>query len=136
MNEKINTKHDAATAILKGKMADFFDDELNIGLINLCTSDGFSIHSLSRSDYAVEADKVAAIASTLCSISDVSAEQISKGGFNIATVESINGAILFLKTQFLDLQSVLCVATSGKMSLGEARYYCQRMANEIEAIEA
>ncbi len=136
MNEKVKDEQAAAKAILFEKMQGFFDDELNIVLVNLCTSDGFSIHSLSRSNDGVEADKVAAIASTLCSISNASAEQISKGMFNIATVESANGAILFLRTQFLEVQSVLCVATSAKMSLGEARFHCQRLASEVKAIEA
>ena len=123
-----------AESILHQKIHDFFDKELEVITINLCTTDGFSTYSLSRSNNDIEEDKVAAIASTLCSISNTSAEQISNGSFNLATVESENGSILFLRTQFIELQSVLCVATSKKISLGEARFHCQRLASEIENI--
>lgn len=131
-----NTTDTDATQVelaLKEKMQALFDTEFDITLLNLCTADGFSIHALSRGN-DIESDKVAAIASTLCSISNASAEQISKGRFNIATVESMNGLLLFLRTQFQDRQSVLCVATNSKMSLGNARFHSQRLVNEIEEI--
>ena len=129
-----NDNQTKAKSILHQKMQEFFDKQIEVEIVNLCTSDGFNIYSLSRNNDDIEEDKVAAIASTLCSISNTSAEQISKGAFSVATVESENGTILFLRTKFIDIQSVLCVATSAKMSLGEARFHCQRLVNEITSI--
>ena len=78
----------------------FFESSLDVQLVPTSTSDGFDLYSVSRMRETLEADKVAAIASILCSISNASAEQISNDIFNIATVESEKGNILFYGHNF------------------------------------
>jgi len=118
---------------IEEKMQILFDEKFDISLLSLSSADGFDIHTLSR-NVDIEYDKVSAIASTLCSVSDASAKQIFQEDFNITTVEMNNGLLLFLKVKLQDSYNVLCLAANNKLSLGEARFYAQQLVKEIESI--
>jgi predicted regulator of Ras-like GTPase activity (Roadblock/LC7/MglB family) len=135
MTVNINNLQEEQKIPLNTLVGSFFNDSLEIQLISVCTSDGFDLHFSSRKKETLEADKIAAIASTLCSISNASAEQISNGRFNIATVESEKGNILFLRTQFLGFECVLCVEGSENMTLGALRFVSQRLAEKIQLLK-
>lgn len=126
---------DKQKASLHALAMSFFNKTGAIKLISVCTSDGFDLFYASRKARQIEGDKIAAISSTLCSISSASAEKISSGKFKIATIESDIGNILFLRTEFAGLDCALCIEGSTNMSLGTLRFISQRLAKEIEELE-
>lgn len=106
-----------------------------IFLVSLCTADGFNIKSIASESLAVEADKVSAIASTICSLSDSAASQIMQIGSQTTTIETSNGNILFLSAKLLGKDCVLTLAAKSSMQLANARFAVMRLAQGIAAIE-
>ncbi len=103
-------------------------------LVSLCTTDGFSIKSFASRELNAEADKLAAMSSTIAALSDSSATQVMRDQFNITIVETGSGNLLFVRTSYLDLPCVLTIATSDKMALATARYKTKRLAEEISTL--
>lgn len=122
-------------AALEALVTSFFNKTGAIKLISVCTSDGFDLFYASRKARKIEGDKIAAVSSTLCSISSASADKISSGKFKIATIESDIGNILFLRTKVGDIDCALCVEGSINISLGTLRFISQRLAKEIEELK-
>ena len=103
-------------------------------LVSLCTSDGFSIKSFASKGLNAEADKLAAMSSTISALSDSSAKQLLRDQFDITIVETASGNMLFVRTSYLELPCVLTVAAAAKMSLATARYKTKLLAQVISAI--
>lgn len=112
----------------------FFDDNFNIELVNICTTDGFNIYSIAKDTLDAEEDKIAAVSSTLCSLSYSCAEQMINGCFQATIIETETGNILIVSLRYLSFSCSLAVATNAKMSLGEARFLVNRLAKSISEI--
>lgn len=107
-----------------------------IALVTLCTSDGFAISCFSVNELSNQADKFAAMSSTLSALSDSSASQMKQGQCDITIVEATSGNMLFVKTDYLSKPCVLTLVAQNKMTLAEARYKTKRLASQIAAITA
>ena len=107
-------------------------DNPEIILVSLCTTDGFNIRSFSNSELAIEADKIAAISSTICALSGSVAKQLSQEKFNTTIIETHSDNILFVGTEYLGAKCVLTVAAKPKMSLATARFCTRRLADAIK----
>lgn len=105
-----------------------------IALVTLCTTDGFPISCFSINSLSNQADKFAAMSSTLSALSDSSASQMKQGQCDITIVEATSGNMLLVKTDYLGKPCVLTVVAQNKMTLAEARYKTKRLASEISAI--
>lgn len=105
-------------------------------VISLCTSDGFSIKSFASKELNAEADKLAAMSSTISALSDSTAKQIIRDKFDITIVETKSGNILFVRTTYLGLPCVLTLAANAKLALATARYKTKRLAQDISGITA
>jgi predicted regulator of Ras-like GTPase activity (Roadblock/LC7/MglB family) len=116
-------------------LEDCFNNNIGVALLSISTMDGFNIHTLSRQESVIESDKLAAISSALCSLSDASAEQIVNQNFILATVETGEGKILFLKARYLAFSCVVCMASTVAMSLAEARFLARRLADAIKDLQ-
>jgi predicted regulator of Ras-like GTPase activity (Roadblock/LC7/MglB family) len=116
------------------KIAEVFCKNHEIMMINLSTTDGFHLEHYTNELVDIEADKIAAIASTLCALSSSSATQIMKQEFNITTIENDTGNILFVSTKYLDLQCVLTLAAKSEMLLAQARFFTLNLAKIISNI--
>lgn len=103
-------------------------------LVSLCTTDGFPISCFSISELSNQADKFAAMSSTLSALSDSSASQMQQGKCNITIVEATSGNMLFVKTDYIGKPCVLTVVAQDKMALAEARYKTKKLMAEIAAI--
>jgi len=110
------------------------DDNREVFLVNLCTSDGFSIKSFASKALSGESDKIAAMSSTISALSDSSAKQVLQDQFETTIVETKSGNILFVRTSYLDLPCVLTVAARTKMTLATARYKTNRLAQLVADI--
>ena len=112
------------------------EENREISLISLCTTDGFSIKSFATRELSAEADKLAAMSSTISALSESAAQQVLKGEFNVTIVESGEGNMLFVRTTYLGLPCVVTVAARVSLSLAKARFATKRMAEVIQKIEA
>ncbi len=128
-----NEKSSAKLALLS-HIKTLCDANREIILVSLCTTDGFPISCFSVSELSNQADKFAAMSSTLSSLSDSSAKQMKQGQCNIAIVEATSGNILFVKTDYIGKPCVLTVVAHNKMALAEARYKTKKLIGEISAI--
>lgn len=115
-------------------MKKLFEDNSEITLVSLCTTDGFPINHVSTNELSEQADKLAAISSTLSALSGSSAIQMQQGQCDITIIEATFGNILCVKTSYLETQCVLTVVANIKMSLAEARYKTKKMSQEIAEI--
>ena len=113
---------------------DLCENNTDVLLVSLATTDGFSIKSLISKGLDAEADKLAAMSSTISSLSDSSAKQIFNDEFAIAIVETMSGNMLFVRTSYLDLPCVLTIAARSGMPLGTARFKTKNLAQDISNI--
>ena len=128
-DEKIVVKPELSEAI-----TDLCQSNSDITLISLCTSDGFSIKSVTAGGIDTEADKLAAMSSTIGALSGSSAKQILNDEFSIAIVEAASGNMLFVSTSYLGAACVLTLAAKSKMALATARYKTRELAALISKI--
>ena len=128
-DEKIVVKPELNEAI-----TDLCQSNSDINLISLCTSDGFSIKSVTAGGIDTEADKLAAMSSTIGALSGSSAKQILNDEFSIAIVEAASGNMLFVSTSYLGTACVLTLAAKSKMALATARYKTRELAAVISKI--
>ena len=128
-----NEKSPAKIALL-ACIKSLCDANREIILVSLCTSDGFPISCFSINELSNQADKFAAMSSTLSALSDSSASQMKQGKCNITIVEASAGNMLFVKTDYIGKPCVLTVVAQDKMALAEARYNTKKLIGEISAI--
>ena len=98
------------------------DGDRDILLVSLSTTDGFSIKTFASKTLNAEADKLAAMSSTISSLSDAAAKQVLMNQFDITIVETGSGNMLFVRTNYLELPCVLTIAAKSAMPLATARY--------------
>ena len=109
-------------------------DNSDIVLVSLCTTDGFSIMSYAAKSLSAEADKLAAMSSTISALSDSAAAQILDDDFDITIIETNNGNMLFVSTRYLGSPCVLTLAAKSSTALATARYKTKGLAKAIESI--
>ena len=105
-------------------------------IVSLCTSDGFSIKSFASKGLNMEADKLAAMSSTISALSDSTAKQLLQSQFEIASIEAESGTMLLVRTRYLGVSCVLTVAANTKMALATARYKTKMLSEKIASIDA
>ena len=120
------------TAKLLSVIQEFFERKVDIKFVGLCTVDGFDVCHLSRTD--VLPDKVAAIASSLFTLSDSAAENILHKSIQVSIVETLNGNILFIRTRLLGNDGLLAVAADDELSLAEVRYHSIQLKEKLESL--
>lgn len=112
----------------------FYTNDREVVVVSLCTTDGFPIKYFSMDELSAEADKLAAMSSTISALSDSSARQMNQGQCDITIIEAVLGHMLFVKTVYLGTPCVLTVVASTKMSLATARYKTKNLAQAFANI--
>ncbi|MFQ3244368.1 MAG: putative regulator of Ras-like GTPase activity (Roadblock/LC7/MglB family) [Arenicella sp.] len=128
-----NNKIEVKPELLEG-IKDLCENNREVFLVSLCTTDGFSIKSFASKKLSAESDKLAAMSSTIAALSDSAAKQILKDQFNIAIVETNSGNMLLVRSEYLGLPCVLTVAARTSMLLATARYKTKKLAESINNI--
>jgi predicted regulator of Ras-like GTPase activity (Roadblock/LC7/MglB family) len=128
-----NNKIEVKAELLEG-IKDLCENNRDVFLVSLCTTDGFSIKSFASKVLSAESDKLAAMSSTIAALSDSSAKQILKDQFNITIVESNSGNMLLVRSEYLGFPCVLTVAAKTSMTLATARYKTRKLAEIINNI--
>lgn len=128
-----NTKIPVKSELLES-IKELCESDRDMLLVSLSTTDGFSIKTFASKALNAEADKLAAMSSTISSLSDAAAKQVLKNQFDITIVETNSGNMLFVRTDYLGLPCVLTIAARGSMSLATARYKTKNLAQSISKI--
>lgn len=128
-NGKVNIKPQLSQFI-----TEFCEDNKEVVLVSLCTTDGFPIKYFSTDALSAEADKLSAMSSTISALSDSSASQMNQGQCDITIIEAVYGNILFVKATYLGQVCVLTVVANIKMSLAAARYKTKKLAQAFADI--
>ena len=105
-----------------------FKDLLTIALT---TTDGFPIYSDVKSGSQKEDEKVAAISSSLISLSNAAARQLLDTNLKSTTIETDKGNIFLSNTMYDNKKCVLCVITGTNENIGHARYFTQLIADHL-----
>jgi len=105
----------------------FFD----LKVFSLTTADGFPIHCEVRQDNEVETERIAAVSSSLISLSNAAARQMIGKPLESTTIETTDGNMFLCNTTFKEKKCVLCIVTGKKENIGHARYFTQRIAQII-----
>lgn len=111
----------------------YFDENSDIEIINLCSSDGFPIYSLFKKNILIEEYKLSAISSTLCSLSNSASKDISDQQLIVCSIETELKNILFFRVSIFNQDYVLTIMTCEGVSLGESHYKANKLANLLTA---
>ena len=112
----------------------FFEQQDEIILLNVCTSDGFNLYSKTIDENFIEEDKISAIASSLGSLANSSSKLITGHDAIVTTIESDGGHVVFQRSTLKDQPIVVAIATNPKLSLAHVRFFLKKVADTIENI--
>lgn len=103
----------------------------DLRILSLTTADGLTIHCEVRQGEEVESEKIAAVASSLISLSNAAARQMIGKPLESTTIETTGGNIFLCNTTFEEKKCVLCIVTGQKENIGHVRYFTQQIAQLI-----
>ena len=103
----------------------------DLKILSLTTADGFSVYCHVNSRLQVEDEKVAAVSSSLISLSNAAAQQMMGHALESTTIETGSSNMFLCNTQYNDKKCVLCIVTGAKENIGHARYFTQQIAKLI-----
>jgi len=88
---------------------DFFSKYLDIFAVTVCTSDGFDLYSVIESSIQktrlLEADKISAMSSTMCSLSAAASNHILESNLRNTTIEAEDGSNVIHRSKLIKLIS-------------------------------
>ncbi len=109
----------------------FVDKHFEMLVTSACTEDGFVIAHRNGKKLTLEEDKVAALSSTLLSLSEAAVRIINSGKLRVTVMESDKSNLVVVKTHCRDLPVVLTVASDAALSIGQVLFLTNRLAGEI-----
>lgn len=109
-------------------------NNVQLDLINLATSDGFSIHSYASEFSHFDSGKMAAAASTLYSVGDAVAHQILSKEFKMTFIETEGGNVAFIALRLQGKDFVLTMSGNKTINMGTLRLLINRLAGEIRKL--
>lgn len=112
----------------------FADEHFEIMMASACTEDGFVIAHHNGRALELEDDKVAALSSTLLSLSEAAAYTIDSGRLRVTLMEAQKANLVVVKAQCRDLTVVLTVAAEASLAIGQLLFLANRLADRIGKI--
>jgi predicted regulator of Ras-like GTPase activity (Roadblock/LC7/MglB family) len=103
--------------------------------INLSTVDGFTIINQTNDGYAIDGEKLSAVASSLQSLSQAATQQLMKSELNNTIIESAAGNFILLSTTYLAKKAVLCFISGTSLNVAKSRYFAVQLAQLIANIK-
>lgn len=101
---------------------------------NLSTEDGFVLAHVIGAKSSVEADKVSALASTLFSLAESSAEDASADALRVLIMESEKSACVVVRSSVRKAPVVLTMAMDNTTSVGQILYYANQTAKALASM--
>lgn len=120
---------------LKEIVKNCLSQDSGIQIVNISTEDGFVIAHGSKQDNEqnIEKDKVAAMASSLSSISNSSIKMLSNSEYNILTIEAEKINLVLIRAKYEDKNCVISLGTHPNISLARARFMVKTFGEEVSA---
>lgn len=104
----------------------------DLKMMALTTVDGFPLYSHVISGASVaEESKIAAVTSSLASLSDAAARQLIGSELQGTVIEMNSGYMILVNTKYDGKKCVLCVASGDRQNLGNVRYFTHKLAEYI-----
>lgn len=117
------------------KLTQFFEKVqskfADLKILSLTTADGFPIYCHVNNRFHVEDEKVAAVSSSLISLSNAAAQQMMGQALQSTTIETGTSNMFLCNTHYNEKKCVLCIVTGAKENIGHARYFTQQIAQLI-----
>ena len=129
----INFTH--ATSVSKVLVDKFIGENTDVIVTSICTEDGFSIYQGNSNQCDLESDKMAAIVSSLTSISEASIKGIKSGEFNMVLIDSKETNLLIKKTNLTGHEVILSIGISTKISIGKSIFLIERLSRELSKLK-
>jgi len=104
----------------------------DIKVINLTTLDGFPIYTHYAEETDIGDDRLSAAASSLSALSVAASKQLIGSDFESTTIESKDGCMLLVQTEYKNDNCVLCFVTGKTHMLGQVRYFAIKLAKYIQ----
>ena len=123
-----------STKELAKLISEFYNSTSGLILVALSTPDGFPIQQASDSFEGVP-DKIAAMTSTLSSVSNAIAEEIIAAPFTLSWIETDDGDCVCVYTKYQKQNAVLTVAAKRNVTLGVLRVRIKRLAEKIALLK-
>ena len=111
-----------------------FQSKHGLMLINLSTVDGFLIKQINQTGQGAEGDKIAAISSSICSMSQSASRELFGSDSGITNIESEDGKIIFQHVSLGQKEGVITLCCNKEVSLAEGRFAARRLKDGIEAM--
>ena len=108
------------------------ENSSDILLINVSTEDGFTLSQLSVIE--IEQDKVAAMTSSLSSMSNAACKMLGASDYTISMLESKELNLFFLKSTYQNKPCVISACAKSKLTLGQARFALRQLNDSIKEI--
>ncbi len=117
---------------LDGLFEEYLERNQNILFISIATSDGFNVGCSKRTrELFAEADKLAAISSSLMAISNSSSKVICQLDCDSVTIESDGCNTLLSKLNDSGKEYVVMIAGNHSISLANLRFYLKDFLNDL-----
>lgn len=117
--------------LLAPMFSSYVQENMDIEMILLATTDGFPILHLINEDKIFEADKMSAASSTLYSVSNAVTKQILNKRFQIAFIETEEGNVAFVSIPLDDRDFVLAMSAKAALNIASLRMFINRLSKEI-----
>lgn len=130
------TKLQLSKTQVQGYLTQELKNNPDIYLLNLSTVDGFPISQISRKEKtSIEADKVSAISSSLCSLANSASNSLLKDAHGRVNIESESGHVVMYNILLKNQQeAIISVCSNHKVSLAESRFIAKRLKENLEAL--
>lgn len=112
---------------LKNKLPD-------IRIVHIATADGISVFSHYFTADEVKEDKLAAVASSITSLSRAASKHVLGEDFANTVIETGQGIMLLVQCEYQGRSCVLSVTAGRQHNLGQVRYFTFKLAKYIESI--
>lgn len=122
------------TPKLSSLLDQFFLERKGVVLLGLSTVDGFDVYTQTHLKEC-PSDKIAALTSTMCAMGSAISEQILSEELNSIIVESSGTNVIYTKNKYRGSDTILAIAYSEKIALGEARFLTKRLASSITELD-
>jgi len=101
-----------------------------IQMINVSTEDGFSIAHTCK--LKLESDAVAAMTSSLSSISDAATIMLDEKSYSICILEAGESNIFFVKSEYQEKPCIITSCIKDYATLGKARFIMRQIGEKVK----
>ena len=126
------TARDLIQPLLDG----FAVEHVHMLFVGACTEDGFVAGHRNGKRGDLEEDKIAAVSSTLLSLSESAVEQAEEGKLKVLVIEGERSSQVLCRTRLDKLPLVVFLAMEQNVSIGQTLYLANRLAESISEMSA